>query len=89
MFRSLAFSAALLLCGSLAPTAYAQSATNHAFNSVVSSKDKAEAKRLYKEGVKYGESGLFAQAAEILQRSTRLDPRNADAHFALATLITI
>jgi len=83
MFRSLAFSAALLLCGSLAPTAYAQSATNHAFNSVVSSKDKAEAKRLYKEGVKYGESGLFAQAAEILQRSTRLDPRNADAHFAL------
>lgn len=83
MFRSLAFSAALLLCGSFAPTASAQSATNHAGNPDVSSKDKAEAKRLYKEGMKYGESGLFAQAAEILQRATKLDPRNADAHFAL------
>ncbi len=83
MFRSLAFSAALLLCGSLSPIASAQNATNHSFNSVVSSKDKAEAKRLYKQGLKYGESGLFAQAAEILQRSTKLDPQNADAHFAL------
>jgi protein involved in polysaccharide export with SLBB domain len=82
MVRSLAFSAALLLCGALAPVVSAQSATNHALKAV-SSQDKAEAKRLYKQGVQYGESGLFAQAAEILQRSTRLDPGNADAHFAL------
>src|ERR1044071_2711616 len=80
MFRALAFSAALLLCG---PFVFAQSQTNHAFNRAVSSSDKAEAKRLYKEGVKYGEAGLFAQAVEILKRSTKLDPRNADAHFAL------
>jgi protein involved in polysaccharide export with SLBB domain len=83
MFRALAFSAALLLFGSFAPIASAQSKTNHAANAEVSSTDKAEAKRLYKQGVKYGESGLFAQAAEILQRSTKLDPHNADAHFAL------
>ena len=83
MFRSLAFSASLLLCGSFALIVSAQSATNHAFNRVITSQDKAEAKRLYKQGVKYGESGLFAQAAEILQRSTKLDPQNADAHFAL------
>jgi len=83
MFRSLAFSAALLLCGPFASLVCAQSATNHAFNRGVSSQDKAEAKRLYKEGVKYGESGLFAQAVELLNRSTKLDPGNADAHFAL------
>jgi protein involved in polysaccharide export with SLBB domain len=83
MFRSLAFSAALLLCGPFASLVSAQSATNHAFNRAVSSQDKAEAKRLYKEGVKYGESGLFAQAVGVLKRSTKLDPGNADAHFAL------
>jgi protein involved in polysaccharide export with SLBB domain len=83
MFRSLAFSAALLLCGPFASLVSAQSATNHAFNRAVSSQDKAEAKRLYKEGVKYGESGLFAQAVDVLKRSTKLDPGNADAHFAL------
>ena len=80
MFRSLAFAAALLLC---TPFVFAQTATNHAFNRTVSSEDKAEAKRLYKQGVKYGESGLFAQAVDILKRSTTLDPGNADAHFAL------
>src|SRR6185436_9205891 len=32
---------------------------------------------------KYGETGLFAQAVELLKRSTTLDPRNADAHLAL------
>jgi protein involved in polysaccharide export with SLBB domain len=83
MFRSVAFSAALLLCGAFVSLVSAQSATNHAFNRAVSSQDKAEAKRLYKEGVKYGQSRLFAQAAEILKRSTQLDPGNADAHFAL------
>jgi polysaccharide export outer membrane protein len=80
MFKLLAFSAGLLLCASLVS---AQNATNHAFNRTVSSQDKAEAKRLYKEGVKYGESGLFAQAVGLLKRSIDLDPRNADAHFAL------
>lgn len=83
MFWALAFSAALLLSGPFATLGSAQSVTNHAFNRTVSSKDKAEAKRLYKQGVKYGQSGQFSQAVEILQRSTSLDPNNADAHFAL------
>ena len=83
MFRSLAFSAALLLGGSFVIVVSAQSKTNHALNRVVSSTDKAEAKRLYKEGVKYGVAGLFAQAVELLKRSTKLDPGNADAHYAL------
>ncbi len=83
MFRPLAFSAALLLSGPFAALISAQSASNYAFNRTVSSQDKAEAKRLYKEGVKYGLAGLFAQAAELLRRSTKLDPGNADAHFAL------
>lgn len=44
---------------------------------------RAEAKRLYKEGVKYGLAGLYPQAVEIFQRVVKLDPKNADAHFAL------
>ncbi len=44
---------------------------------------KAEAKRLYKEGVKYGLTGLYPQAVTILQRAVKLDPQFADAHFAL------
>ena len=50
---------------------------------IVSSEAKAEAKRLYKEGVKYGLAGLFAQAAQMFEQAVKLDPQNADAHFAL------
>lgn len=50
---------------------------------IVSPEAKAEAKRLYKEGVKYGEAGLFSQAAQILERAVKLDPGNANAHYAL------
>src|SRR5215213_2813839 len=87
MFKSLALSAALLLsiaCAGLAQTAanYTDNPTNtRAVNS--SPEAKAEAKRLYKEGVKYGLAGLFPQAVEILQRAVKLDPENADVHFAL------
>ena len=87
MFKSLAFSTVLLLgisCAGLAQTA-ANYADNPANPRVVerSPEAKAEAKRLYKEGVKYGLAGLFPQAVEILQRSVKLDPENADAHYAL------
>jgi len=87
MFKSLALSAVLLLSISwagLAQTAsnYTDNPTNtHGVNS--SPEAKAEAKRLYKEGVKYGLAGLFPQAVEILQRAVKLDPENADVHFAL------
>lgn len=87
MFKLLAYSSILLLCISCA--CLAQTASNYADNPTntravdPSPEARAEAKRLYKEGVKYGLAGLFPQAVEILQRSIKLDPENADAHYAL------
>ncbi len=49
----------------------------------VSPEARAEARRLYKEGVKYGTAGLFPQAAQIFEQVVRLDPRFADGYFAL------
>jgi polysaccharide biosynthesis/export protein len=93
MFKSLGLSVVLLLSISCAGLVMAQTATNYAaaddprntraVERAVSAEAKAEAKRLYKEGVKYGLAGLFPQAVEILQRAIKLDPENADAHFAL------
>jgi protein involved in polysaccharide export with SLBB domain len=89
MSKSLAFSAALVLwlsCAGLAQTAANYTDTprnNGTAERPASPEAKAEAKRLYKEGVKYGLAGLYPQAVEILQRSIKLDPENADAHFAL------
>lgn len=90
MFKSLVFSVALLCVAGVARVS-AQTYSNYADNTTnpraaganTSPEDRAEAKRLYKEGVKYGLAGLFSQAVEVLQRSIKLDPRNADAHFAL------
>ena len=49
-----------------------------------SSDDKySESKQLYAEGVKYALAGFFSQAVELFQRAIRLDPKFADAHFAL------
>src|ERR1044071_8825559 len=86
MFKSLAFCIAILSGVCLVS---AQTATNYTDNSrgpdraVSSPEARAEAKRLYKEGVKYGLAGLYPQAIAILQRSVKLDPQFADAHFAL------
>lgn len=43
----------------------------------------AEARKLYKEAVKYGRAGLFTQAAELFQRSVKLNPNYADAYQGL------
>lgn len=91
MFKSLAFFVTLLLCGPGAGHVSAQATASYADDAkngrpverTVSPEAKNEAKRLYKEGVKYGLAGLYSQAIEILQRSVKLDPENADAHFAL------
>jgi polysaccharide biosynthesis/export protein len=91
MFRSLALTFAIL-SGVCLGAVSAQTAHNYADNprsaaandrAPASAEAKAEAKRLYKEGVKYGLAGLYPQAIEILQRSVKLDPQLADAHFAL------
>jgi protein involved in polysaccharide export with SLBB domain len=89
MVKSLAV-AALIICGLSAVSA--QTASSYADKSrntrptteaPVSPEARAEAKRLYREGVKYGLAGLYLQAIEIFQRVVRLDPNFADAHFAL------
>ena len=91
MFKSLALSFAIL-SGVCLGAVSAQTAHNYADNprtaaandrAAASPEAKAEAKRLYKEGVKYGLAGLYPQAIAILQRSVKLDPQFADAHYAL------
>jgi polysaccharide export outer membrane protein len=88
MSKLLAFAAVSLLvlsCATLVPAQnYSDdSPTSGTAERAASPEAKAEAKRLYKEGVKYGLAGLFPQAVQILERSVKLDPENADAHFAL------
>src|SRR5215213_7937834 len=84
MFKSLALTFVILL-GVCLNSASAQTARNYAGNPLNTSSPeaKAEAKRLYKEGVKYGLAGLYPQAVNVLQRAVKLDPENGDAHFAL------
>jgi protein involved in polysaccharide export with SLBB domain len=43
----------------------------------------AEAKRLYKVGMKYGNAHLFKQAANAFAEAVKLSPDYADAHLAL------
>ena len=86
MFRLLAFFIVAVLSGPyvdrvLAQTNYTDSTRSNV--RTVSSEAKAEAKRLYKEGVKYGLAGLFSQAAQMFEQAVKLDPQHADAHFAM------
>ncbi|HEY8225000.1 MAG TPA: tetratricopeptide repeat protein [Pyrinomonadaceae bacterium] len=57
---------------------------NSSVRQPVSAEARAEARRLYKEGVKYGQSGLPKQAAEIFERAVKLDPDYVDAYFSLS-----
>jgi len=88
MFKLLALSVVILV-GVCLSIVSAQTANNYVDNprstegAPASPEAKAEAKRLYKEGVKYGLTGLYSQAITILQRAIKLDPQFADAHFAL------
>ena len=50
---------------------------------VGSSEAKAEAKKIYKAGVEYGNAGLYSQAAELFQRAIKLRPDYADAYRSL------
>ena len=87
MFKSLAFFIVAVLSGPCVEQVSAQRSnyTDDPPSSarIVSSEAKAEAKRLYKEGVKYGLAALYAQAAQMFEQAVKLDPQHADAHFAL------
>ena len=49
----------------------------------VTKEPNAEAKELYREGMKLTEAGQFSQAAEYLQQAVRLDQEYAEAYSAL------
>jgi tetratricopeptide (TPR) repeat protein len=94
MFKLLTTAAIFFLSGALAPaqTTVARNQslalTNHvdetrSADRPVSPEARDKAKRLYKEGVKYGLAGLYSQAAETFEQAVKLDPQFADAHFAL------
>ena len=90
MFKAITICAALLLSlfcvnvSAQSTNSYTNDSTNaRPSDRPVSSEARAEAKRLYKEGVKYGLAGLFSQAAQIFERAVKLDPQHADAHFGL------
>ncbi len=90
MFKALAITFVMALCGPCAELVSAQTSTRFvndrnstSSDRSVSTEARAEARRLYKEGVKYGLAGLFSQAAEIFERAVKLDPQFLDAHFAL------
>ncbi|HKR60165.1 MAG TPA: tetratricopeptide repeat protein [Pyrinomonadaceae bacterium] len=59
------------------------SVTGQSDRQAPSSEARAEAKRLYKAGVKYGTSGLFKQAAESFEQALKLNPDYSDAYFSL------
>ena len=86
MLKTLAFSIVAVLSGPCVDLVSAQANyidSTRSSTRVVSSEAKAEAKRLYKEGVKYGSAGLLSQAAQMFEQAVSLDPQHADAHFAL------
>jgi protein involved in polysaccharide export with SLBB domain len=49
----------------------------------VSSSEAAEAKRLYKAGIQYGEAGLFSQAANLFEQAVKLNPHYSEAYASL------
>ena len=77
MFRSLVFFIVAVLSVPCADAVSAQprhyTDTTRSSARTPSSEAKAEAKRLYKEGVKYGLAGLYAQAAQMFEQG-RLAP---------------
>ncbi len=87
MFKTLAFFIVAAVSGPLLDRVSAQTA-NYIDNPTsnpraASSEAKAEAKRLYRQGLKYGSTGLVPQAAQMFEEAVKLDPQHADAYFAL------
>lgn len=97
MLKSLSVAAILVLSVAVVPAqtsgtkGQSLALTNHrndvtapdAANRPVSPEARAAAKKLYKEGIKYGLAGLYPQAAATFEKVVALDPQNADAFFSL------
>ena len=86
MFKLLTIAVGLILfslCLASAQTNYTDSTNPRSADRAVSPEARAESKRLFKEGEKYGLAGLYSQAVEIFQRALKLDPGNADAYYGL------
>jgi protein involved in polysaccharide export with SLBB domain len=97
MLKSLSVAAILVLSVALVPAqtsgtkGQSLALTNHrndvtapdAANRPVSPEARAAAKKLYKEGIKYGLAGLYPQAAATFEKVVALDPQNSDAYFSL------
>lgn len=81
MLKTLILSVVVVLSTLCAGSVSAQTRLHKDF---ASSKDTfSESKRLYNAGVTYALAGLYAQAAQIFEQAVKLDPKFADAHFAL------
>jgi len=81
MLKMLILSVVVVLSTLCASSVTAQTRLHKDF---ASSKDTfSESKRLYNAGVTYALAGLYAQAAQIFEQAVKLDPKFADAHFAL------
>ncbi|MGH9959031.1 MAG: tetratricopeptide repeat protein [Pyrinomonadaceae bacterium] len=65
--------------GSKAPS----SASNDSTSKANSAEARAEAKRYYKTGVKFGRAKLFEQAAASFLQAIRLNPNFGDAYYGL------
>jgi protein involved in polysaccharide export with SLBB domain len=97
MLKSLSIAAILVLSVAVVPAqtsgtkGQSLALTNHrsdattpnAANRPVTPEARAAAKKLYKEGIKYGLAGLYPQAAATFEKVVALDPQNADAYFSL------
>jgi protein involved in polysaccharide export with SLBB domain len=90
----LSFACSDLVCaqtGGTKPKTQSLALTNHSndvtdsrpVEKVASPEAKAAARKLYKEGVKYGLAGLYPQAAATFEKVVALDPQFSDAYFAL------
>ena len=88
----LSFACAGLVCAQTGGTKTQSLAlTNHSndaaasrpMEKAVTPEARSAARKLYKEGVKYGLAGLFPQAAATFEKVVALDPQFADAYFAL------
>ena len=76
-------SQALQSDSTVSETGASSDSSNKRESQIVSRQASEEAKRFYKDGVKYGRARLFKQAAELFQKAVQLKPDYAEAYNGL------